>query len=139
MASSKAKARRRAVATIMDCRATTKGRRIFADRAGPAPAECLGGSRYVAIAADDFTSYKVVKFLKKTRDATEALKSFTVNFNSLQELRVCAIRTDNGEEFEVLFHRFLEDNGIKHERTPPRRAPVQQHGETGARVAAQEG
>ncbi|CAM9125092.1 unnamed protein product [Ascophyllum nodosum] len=79
----------------------------------------LGGNNYVVIFVDDYTHFKVVKFVKKKSDTTAALLSMVVDYITPQKLSIKCIRTDNGGEFEGEFRRELDRRSIMHEHTPP--------------------
>ena len=55
----------------------------------------LGGNTYIVIFVDNYTRFKVVKFVKKKRDTTAALLSLTANYITLQEQSIKCTRTDN--------------------------------------------
>ena len=79
----------------------------------------LGGNNYVVIFVDDYTRFKVVKFVKKKSDTTAALLSMVADYITPQKLSIKCIRTDNGGEFEGEFWRELDRRSITHEHTPP--------------------
>ena len=68
---------------------------------------------------DDYTRFKVVKFVKKKSDTTAALLSMVADYITPQKLSIKCIRTDNGGEFEGEFRRELDRRSITHEHTPP--------------------
>ncbi|CAM9533451.1 unnamed protein product, partial [Ascophyllum nodosum] len=93
------KAKRRAVPKKTDERASVKGQRFFVDVGGPMKHSSLGGNNYVVIFVDDYTRFKVVKFVKKKSDTTAALLSMVADYITPQKLSIKCIRTDNGGEF----------------------------------------
>ncbi|CAM9648245.1 unnamed protein product, partial [Ascophyllum nodosum] len=113
------KAKRHAVPKKTDKRASVKGQRFFVDVGGPMKHSSLGGNNYVVIFVDDYTRFKVVKFVKKKSDTTAALLSMVADYITPQKLSIKCIRTDNGGEFEGEFRRELDRRSITHEHTPP--------------------
>ncbi|CAN0452183.1 unnamed protein product, partial [Ascophyllum nodosum] len=113
------KAKRHAVPKKIDERASVKGQRFFVDVGGPMKHSSLGGNNYVVIFVDDYTRFKVVKFVKKKSDTTAALLSMVADYITPQKLSIKCIRTDNGGEFEREFRRELDRRSITHEHTPP--------------------
>ncbi|CAN0429329.1 unnamed protein product, partial [Ascophyllum nodosum] len=113
------KAKRHAVPKKTDERASVKGQRFFVDVGGPMKHSSLGGNNYVVIFVDDYTRFKVVKFVKKKSDTTAALLSMVAGYITPQKLSIKCIRTDNGGEFEGEFRRELDRRSITHEHTPP--------------------
>ncbi|CAN0128326.1 unnamed protein product, partial [Ascophyllum nodosum] len=113
------KAKRHAVPKKTDERASVKGQRFFVDVGGPMKHSSLGGNNYVVIFVDDYTRFKVVKFVKKKSDTTAALLSMVADYITPQKLSIKCIRTDNGGEFEGDFRRDLDRRSITHEHTPP--------------------
>ncbi|CAN0139877.1 unnamed protein product, partial [Ascophyllum nodosum] len=113
------KAKRHAVPKKTDERASVKGQRFFVDVGGPMKHSSLGGNNYVVIFVDDYTRFKVVKFVKKKSDTTAALLSMVADYITPQKLSIKRIRTENGGEFEGEFRRELDRRSITHEHTPP--------------------
>ena len=114
-----AKAKRHAVPKMTNERAGKKGQRFYVDVRGPMKHSSLGGNSYVVIFVDDYTRFKVVKFVKKKSDTTAALLSFIADYITPQELSIKCVRTDNGGEFEREFQRELDRRSITHEHTSP--------------------
>ena len=63
------------------------------------PTTCLGGSKCVMICVDDFSRFKIVRFLKKS-DVTAMLRSIIAEYISPADLKIGSIRTDEGGEFQ---------------------------------------
>ena len=95
-----AKAKRHAVPKKTDEWASVKGQRFFVDVSGPMKHSSLGGNSYVVIFVDDYTRFKVVKFVKKKSNTTAALLSLIADYINPQKLSIKCVRTDNGGEFE---------------------------------------
>ena len=60
----KSKAHRFAMPRTTDNRASERAGLLYVDVAGPVESESAGGSRYVMMIVDDFSRFKVSKFLK---------------------------------------------------------------------------
>ena len=119
VACSKAKARRNAVLKATKTRSTRRARRFFVDLGGSMPATSLGGSKYVMICMDDFSRFKIVRFLKKKSDAAAALRNIIADYITPAGLKIGSIRTDEGGVFEDEVQQVLDSQGITHEFTPP--------------------
>ena len=76
-------------------------------------------SKYVMICVDDFSRFKIVRFLKKKSDAAAALGNIIAEYITPPGLKIDSIRTDEGGEFEGEFQQVLDLHGITHEFTPP--------------------
>ena len=120
VACSKAKARRNAVSKSTNTRSTRRAGRVFVDLGDSMPATSLGGSKYVMVCVDDFSRFKVVRFLKKKSDAAAAaLRNTIAEYITPVGLKIGSIRTDEGGVFEGGFQQVLDSYGITHECTPP--------------------
>ena len=73
----KSKAHRHAVPRTTDNRASERAGLLYADLAGSMESESAGGSRYVMMIVDDFSRFKVSKFLntKPSVETAAALES----------------------------------------------------------------
>ena len=89
-----AKAKRHAVPKKTDERASVRGQRFFVDVGGPMKHSSLGGNSYVVIFVDDYTRFKVVKFVKKKRDTKAALLSLQSSGLYYTAEAVDQVRTD---------------------------------------------
>ena len=119
VACSKAKARRNAAPKSMNTRSNRRAGHVFVVLGGSMPATSLGGSKYVLICVDDFSRFKINRFLKKKSDAATALKNIIAEFITPAGLKIGSIRTDEGGEFEGEFPQVLDSHDITHEFTPP--------------------
>ena len=65
----------------------------------------LGGNTcYIVIFVDNYTRFKVVKFVKKKSDTTAALLSLAADYVTLQEQSIkCVRRTDNSSSLRENF------------------------------------
>ena len=82
------------------------------------PATSVGGSKYVMICVDDFSRFKIVRFLKKS-DTAAALTNIIAEYITPAGLKIGSIGTDEGGESEGEFQQRLDSHGITHESTPP--------------------
>ena len=112
----KSKAYRHAVPRTTDNRASERAGLLYVDLAGPMEWESAGGSRYVMIIVDDFSRFKVSKFLKakSSVETAAALESYIATYITQEQLSIRAIRTDHGGEFEGAFQQKLDQLGIQH-------------------------
>ena len=90
-----AKAKRHAVPKKTDERASVKGQRFFVDVSGLMKDSSLGGNSYVVIFVDDYTRFKVVKFVKKKSNTTVAadLRLHNRFIYVGVEISICALLT----------------------------------------------
>ncbi|KAJ9565484.1 hypothetical protein OSB04_001450 [Centaurea solstitialis] len=79
-----------------------------------------GGKRYFITFCDDFSRFLYVYLLHSKDQAFEAFKIYKAEVENQKEKRIKILRSDRGGEyFNHEFDTFCEENGIKHERTPP--------------------
>ena len=71
------------------------------------------------LCVDDFTRFKIVRFLKHKSDATNALRDIIDDYLAPEGLKIGVVRTDGGGEWYGQFLSFLSKLGIKRESTPP--------------------
>lgn len=83
------------------------------------PEESFGGARYYVLFRDDHSRYRIAYFLKQKSEVFEKFKAFVAMAKNDGQVIKC-LRTDNGLEFVnrdmVLF---MEQNGIRHQKTVP--------------------
>jgi len=91
------------------------------DLIGPITPTSRGGKRYIFTIVDDYSRVIFVELLREKRDAAEKLKNLIVLKENQFELKLKAIRSDNGGEFiQKDLQNWLEGKGIKHEFSPAR-------------------
>ena len=115
---SEARVRRYAVPKTTDSRADRRAGRFFLDITGPFHETSLAGSRFAMLCVDDFSRFKITRFLKCKSDATAAMREIIATQVSPLGLKIGAVRTDGGGEFDGRFQNLLQEFGIQHERTP---------------------
>ena len=117
---SESRVRRYAVPKSTESRANERAERFFIDITGPFHATSLGGNRYAMLCVDDFTRFKIFRFLKHKSDAAKDLRELVAEQISPSGFKIGTVRTDGGGEFEGEFQSLLKGLGIKRETTPPR-------------------
>ena len=94
---------------------------LYVDLAGPMASDSADGSHYVIMNVDDFSRFKLSKFLK-TKSSVETaavLASYVAIYITLEKVSIRAVRIDYGGEFEGEFQQTLYQLGIRHQHTPP--------------------
>jgi transposase InsO family protein len=93
------------------------------DLCGPFHVESIGRSRYFLLGTDDFSRWRVVKFLHKKSDAAKMFEEIQAECErhfSEKNYKIGAIRTDNGGEFtSEEFLSALRRDGIQAQTTVP--------------------
>lgn len=101
-----------------ESRATKVLQLVHADVCGPMEVPSMGGTRYFLLLKDDYSSLRVVYFLKYKSEVKLCIEKFIASAERETGCRVCVIRSDNGLEFvnrEV--GEMLQRRGIVHQRT----------------------
>lgn len=100
--------------------ATDVAMRIHSDTCGPMKNATPGGCRYYILFKDDYSSYRLVYFLKTKDQALEKFKQFLAQAEADTGKNVSILRTDNGTEYlSNQFQQYLRDQLIHHELTAP--------------------
>lgn len=97
--------------------ANKKGEVIFSDIVGPLPPTQYG-ERYFISFIDGSTRFAVIKLIKRKSEALESFKSFQKYFERQNGVKLKAIHSDNGGEYEPI-GVYATNNGIKHQTTSP--------------------
>ncbi|CAN0075317.1 unnamed protein product, partial [Sphacelaria rigidula] len=116
---SEARVRRYSVPNTTETRAKSRAGRFYVDLAGPFPKPSLSGKRYAMLCVDDYSHFKIVRFLKHEGQAAGALIDIIASHISPAGLKIGIIRTNRGGEFEGEFQNLLNSLSIKPEKTPP--------------------
>lgn len=96
------------------------GELVHMDICGPLQETSLGGAKYFLLIKDDYSHYKYVYFLKEKSEVYKNVKAFIEIARNQFNVKVKAIRSDNGTEFvNHNMRKMLKDFGIRHERTAP--------------------
>ena len=89
---------------------------VYTDICGPMQTQSFGGSRYFITFTDDFSCYCKTYFLKQKNEALEKFIEFK---QSESGLKIKALQSDRGEEYNMSeeFQHYLKECGIKPEAT----------------------
>lgn len=93
---------------------------VCSDIGGPEPLESLNGSIYYITITDACTDFTVVQTLRRKSDARIAIMNYFAWCKNCFNKYPSIFRSDNGGEFlgnELT--SFMENNGIKHQRSTP--------------------
>ena len=112
------KAKRHTVPRMTGERANLKGQRFFVDVSRSIKHSSLGGNNYAIIFVNDYTCFKMAKFVKKN-NTTAALLFLIADYITSQELSIKYICMDNSGEFKGEFQRKLDRSSITHDCIPP--------------------
>ena len=94
---------------------------IHSDVCGKLNPSSLGGGNYFVTFIDDATKYTWVYILKKKSDVFDAFKNWKTLVENLYDRKIKIFRTDNGGEYTSSeFERYLQEAGIRHEKTIPK-------------------
>ena len=106
--------------SISDNKQRNKLDLIHSDLCGPFPVPSYGGALYYITLVDDATRVAWVRFLKHKSDTMQCIKDFVSEMKLQHGLTPKAFRTDNGGEYvSDALKRYLQEQGIQHEFTPP--------------------
>lgn len=93
---------------------------VHADICGPMETNSIGGSRYFLLFVDDKSRMVFVYFLKTKDQALDKFMAFKNMSEKQTGKQIKILRTDNGLEFcNKKFSKYLEEEGILHQRTNP--------------------
>jgi transposase InsO family protein len=94
--------------------------RIHMDLVGPIVPSSVSGFKYFLTIVDQYSSFKIVRFLKAKSDTFLEFKKFVSLVENLQECKIKEVVSDNGGEFiSHQFKNFTSDCGILHTFSPP--------------------
>ena len=115
---------RHAVPHTTDHHALERAALLYVDLAGTIKSESAGESGYVIMIVDNFSRFKVSKFLKTKPSVvtTAALGSNIIAYITPEQVNIRAVRTDHGGEFEEESQHKIDQLGIQHKNAPPDRA-----------------
>lgn len=96
------------------------GQIIHADVCGPMQVTSFGGSRYFLLFKDDYSHFRMIYCIRQKSDVFEKIKTFVKLAENAYGHNICILRTDNGTEFlNEDVKKFLDQEGIRHQRTVP--------------------
>lgn len=91
------------------------------DLIGPIKPSSRGGKRYIFTIVDNYSRVIFIELLKEKYDAAEKLKDLIILKENQSELKLKAVRSDNGGEFvETDLEEWFKKKGIKREFSPAR-------------------
>lgn len=93
---------------------------IHSDVCGPLNPVAYNGSRYFQTIIDDFSHFVTVRLLRTKDQASQNLMDYIQNLERQQNIKVKAVRVDNGGEYTTNdFKEYCRKKGIKLEYTIP--------------------
>jgi transposase InsO family protein len=93
---------------------------VHGDLCGPITPATLGGNKYFLLIVDDHSRYMWVETIRTKDEALRFIKRIRALAENESGLRLCAIRTDRGGEFNSGdVTAFCDEHGIKHFTTAP--------------------
>ena len=100
-------------------KATQPGQILHVDTSGQL-SESLGGSRYILLCKDEFSSYRQVAFVKKKSEIADHVKKFIAQAQLDTGNKCLKLMSDQGSEFlNNGLSEFLNERGIIHELSSP--------------------
>jgi hypothetical protein len=113
-----AKSRRVSYKPISKVRSDRPLQLLHLDVCGPLPTQTREGYKYFLTIIDDYSRKVTVYPLKQKSEVFECFTKYQKRAERFLNLKVVNVRTDNGLEFiNEKFEKFLEEQGIKGERT----------------------
>lgn len=93
---------------------------IHSDVCGPMKTRSLGGAYYFVTFIDDH-SRKIWAYTLKTKDQVlDTFKLFQASVERKTGKKLKCIRTDNGGEYIGSFDEYCREQGIRHQKSPPK-------------------
>jgi hypothetical protein len=93
---------------------------VHGDLCGPISPATLGGDKYFLLIVDDHSRYMWVETIRAKDEALRFIKRIKALAETDSTLRLCALRTDRGGEFNLnKFAAFCDEHGVKHFTTAP--------------------
>ncbi|CAL5342497.1 unnamed protein product [Camellia sinensis] len=93
---------------------------VYSDVCGPMKTRTLGGSSYFVTFIDDYSRKLWVYTLKSKDQVLEIFKQFQALVERQTGKKLRCIRTDNGGEYCGPFDDYCRQQGIRHQKTPPK-------------------
>lgn len=119
----RANIKRRPFPSSSDLRADRALLRIHTDICGPLP-NCYGGFKYFILFVDCYSRWVFGALLKHKSEALDRFKKFKLAFESLLNVKIAIVRSDNALEYvEGAFREFCESQGIVFEKIVPGASP----------------
>ena len=93
--------------SLVGVRSNRKLQLVHSDVCGPLPTESLGGHKYFVTFTDDYSRWCAVYFMKHRSEVLAKFKEFEALTTTDCELKIRALRTDNGGEYTVPFNALI--------------------------------
>ena len=93
---------------------------VYSDVCGPMKTRSLGGSLYFVTFIDDHSRKLWAYTLKSKDQVLDVFKQFEALVERQTEKKLMCIRTNNGGEYSGLFDEYCKQQGIRHQKTPPK-------------------
>ena len=93
---------------------------VHSDVCGPLKVRSMGGALYFVTFIDDHSRKLWVRMLKSKDQVFDVFKEFHVFVERETGKKLKCIRSDNGGEYCGSFDAYCREQGIKHQRTPPK-------------------
>ena len=93
---------------------------VHSDLCGPMKTRSLGGALYFVTFIDDHSRKTWVYTLKRKDQVLDVFKKFQALVERQIGKKLRCIRTDNGGEFTGPFDEYCRQQGIRHQKTPPK-------------------
>lgn len=93
---------------------------VHSDVCGPLKVKTLGGASYFVTFIDDHSRKLWVYALKTKDQVLEKFKEFQALVERQTGRKLKCIRTDNGGEYRGPFEEYCRQQGIRHQKTPPK-------------------
>jgi transposase InsO family protein len=93
---------------------------VHSDVCGPMKTRTLGGCLYFVTFIDDHSRKLWVYTLKSKDQVLDVFKQFQASVERQTGKKLRCIRTDNGGEYLGPFDEYCKQQGIRHQRTPPK-------------------
>jgi transposase InsO family protein len=114
-----AKAKIRSIPKLGKRKTTTVGELIHTDLCGPMRVKSIGGKKYFVTFIDDYSRFLMVYLLALKSEVIDALQMYYAFLNTQFKIKIKAIRSDGGGEYQGRFKDFCKRMGIVQERTLP--------------------
>ena len=94
---------------------------VHSDVCGKMREKSLGGCEYFLTFTDDKSRYTWVYILKTKDQVFDCFRTWKMLVEKQSKRKLKTLRTDNGGEYtSTQFERYLQEEGIRHERTVPK-------------------
>ena len=92
---------------------------VHLDTVGPLSITSVGGSTYFLTIVDQYSGFKVVKFMKNKSETYQKFVDFIKTAKNQTEVKLKNIISDNGTEFKnANFSNYCKEFGVFHHFSP---------------------